>query len=92
MAPWVGMGTDWAGLVHGCWDGLPLHSPALLKAQPRKNPQSSGASPIRGLWSGVKDSEMGGKPEAAAGLDPSKRAVTRTEICRGHPHPEPPAL
>lgn len=32
-------------------------SPALLKPQPRKNPRSSGASPIRGLWSGVKDSE-----------------------------------
>lgn len=36
------------------------HSPALLKPQPRKKPRSSGASPIRGLWSGVKDSARGG--------------------------------
>lgn len=37
--------------------GCRPHPPALLKPQPRKNPRSSGASPIRGLWSGVKDSE-----------------------------------
>ena len=37
------------------------YSPALLKPQPRKNPRSSGASPIRGLWSGVNDSEREGR-------------------------------
>lgn len=31
--------------------------PALLKPQPRKKPLTSGASPIRGLWSAVNDSE-----------------------------------
>lgn len=33
-----------------------LHLPALLKPQPRKKPLTSGASPISGLWSAVKDS------------------------------------
>lgn len=42
----------------GCWGSRRgPHAPALLNPQPRKNPRSSGASPIRGLWSGVKDSE-----------------------------------
>lgn len=31
--------------------------PALLKPQPRKKPRTSGASPISGLWSAVKDSD-----------------------------------
>lgn len=43
-----------------CWrdeaGGCCPDPPALLKPQPRKKPRSSGASPIRGLWSGVKDS------------------------------------
>ena len=30
--------------------------PALLSPQPKKNPLSSGASPINGRWSAVKDS------------------------------------
>lgn len=33
------------------------HLPALLKPQPRKNPLTSGASPISGLWSAVNDSK-----------------------------------
>lgn len=36
---------------------LTQNLPALLKPQPRKKPLTSGVSPIRGLWSAVKDSE-----------------------------------
>lgn len=75
------------------------HPPALLKPQPRKNPRSSGASPIRGLWSGVKDSE--GKSEGRGSLQartpgaasPQRpRRGVRTRLLRPDlPHPRDPA-
>lgn len=40
-------------------DPAPPTVPALLNPHPKKNPRTSGASPMRGLWSAVKDS--GGK-------------------------------
>jgi len=42
--------------VCGCMRAYVCDLPALLKPHPRKKPLTSGASPIRGLWSAVKDS------------------------------------
>lgn len=68
------------------WGGCRLHPPALLKPQPRKKPRSSGASPIRGLWSGVKDSERKGDLSSlqvrTPGAAPPERAATEAGSAR----------
>lgn len=65
--PW-GRGEDTGEAKHGsgclalpgtrCPRQGPFRSllPALLKPQPKKKPRTSGASPMSGLWSAVKDS------------------------------------
>lgn len=66
--------------------GCRPHPPALLKPQPRKKPRSSGASPIRGLWSGVKDSERKGGLSSlqvrTPGAAPPERAATEAGSAR----------